>query len=436
MTSVVGTITKSPTLSGTTWPINYAAVGAGQVVAVFIAMNRKTYPVTMPGDWTVKVNNEGHSLAPTAGAIYYKAFPSGAAAGSVNGTFSTSNEGHAFSVVLTDAQFDVVSASGTEVTAGGVSTSTVAAITGAAASSIYLNFVIAEFYRTFTHSGGFTATDQIADFVPTANGGVSSALGYKTSGSGSTTGGTWTSADPYGGAPGARSQTWAIIFKPSTAPTNPTATGDIYAPDETASAAPNNPPSAPVVTVTNSDEVGVTLSGYDVTADTLYIMAAKVVGGVPGADVIVKTMAASGATFPTAVTGLDTGATYRFGYFISRSGQSSALSSPQTANVKLKDLYCYLFTDVSALGVAGVDAQVFRSPAAGFLAGESIGKASALTFDATAVSGRARLRIPLVQPTTGAKLRNGNTVSAVARKISGAQQTWTRITSDAQIAEV
>lgn len=435
MTSVVGSIRKTPSLSGTSWPIGYDAVGAGQTVVLFVATNRKAYPIAFPGEWVLKANT-GHSLAPHTMAIYYQTFPSGAASGSAIGTFTSANIGHGYSVVLSDAQFDVVSASATEVTAGGVSTSTVAAITGAAASSIYLNFVIAEFYRTFAHSGGFTATDQIQDFVPDANGGLSSALGYKTSSAGSITGGTWTTTDPYFGSPEARTSTMAIIFKPAAVATNPTASGSIYAPDESATEPPTSPFAAPTVAVTGSTSVGVTVSGWDVTADTVHITAALVTGGVPGAYTLVKSVAIPGISMPISITGLMAGATYRFSWYVSRSGQNSVAASQTTADITLQGLFCYLYADVSALGVTGVDAQVFRLPSGTDLAGASLGSATGLAFDATAVGGRARLRIPVVQPSTGALLVANDTVAAVARKsVIGGSAIWTRITVDAKIAE-
>jgi hypothetical protein len=435
MTSVVGSIRKTPTLSGTTWPIAYDTVPAGHTVVLFVATNRKAYPIAFPVEWTLKAN-VGHSIAPHAMAIYYQTFPSGAVAGSAVGTFSSANLGHGFSVILSDAQFDVVSASATEVTAGGVADSTVAAITGAAASSIYLNFVIAEFYRTYAHSGGFTATDQIVDFVVDANGGLSSALGYKTSGAGSITGGTWTTTDPYGGSPEARTSTMAIIFKPAAVVTNPTASGSIYAPDEAATSPPDSPIAAPTIAVTGSTSVSATVSGWDATADSIHINASLVTGGVPGAYFLAKTVSVSGVSMPISVTGLTAGATYRFTWHVSRSGQNSVASSQETANITLQGLYCYLYADVSALGVTGVDAQVFRLPTGTALAGASLGSATGLTFDATAVGGRARLRIPIVQPSTGALLAVNDTVAAVARKsVIGGSAIWTRITTDAKIAE-
>ena len=440
MATAFGSGLETADQSGTTWSISTPSISAGQMCVLgFVAYAPTATAPTLTGtgwettprghgeygDWNTHV---GFFLCPPVASFVN--------AGQVQIGWSGGAWGTAWTQVVGAGEFDTVLGSVSIDASGIATTRTLPNLTAATNDSLRFEVLATVLNREMSNPVLIEQTEATYHTGPT--GGVGGGFGYKAVSSGSTTGDLWTFTDPDGGSAGTPSVGTVLIIKNAASVTNPTLSGDVYLPDENASSGPATPTLAPTVVAVNSDEVDFTPQGtVDPTADTLVINRATVVSGVVGAYSQVQTVPLTGVTYPIRHTGLAPNTTYRFTYHLSRSGVPSSNTSPATGDITTRRLLVYLYTDSTAVGVTGVDAQVFRSPTGGALAGESIGYKTGLQFDVTAVSGRARLQIDLGAQPSGTKLRNGNSVAAVARKnLPGGDQIWTRIATDSVVAEV
>lgn len=441
MATAFGTGLKTPDQSGPTWLVNTPTISQGQLCVMgFLAYAPIATAPTLTGTgWETTPRGHGEYSEWNVHVGFFLCPP---VAAFLNGTQVQLNwEGGAWGTAWTQVvgagEFDTVLSPVSIDTSAISTTRTLPNLTAATNDSIRFEVLAAVLNRTAAN-GPLTENSE-ATYHTGATGGVGGGFGYKTVSAGSTTGDLWTFTDPDGGSAQTPSVGSVLIIKNAVSVTNPTLSGNVYLPDENSDVPPITPTLSLSVVVVNSDEVDITPQGtVDPTADTLVINRAPVINGVVGAYAAVQIVPLTGVTYPIRHTGLAPNSTYRFSYHLLRSGVPSSNTSPATANITTKRLLVYLYADPSAVGVTGVDAQVFRSPTGGELAGDKITFRSGLQFDSTAVSGRARLQIDLItQPTTGTKLRNGSSVAAVAKKeLGGGDQVWTRITTDAVVAEV
>ena len=162
----------------------------------------------------------------------------------------------------------------------------------------------------------------------------------------------------------------------------------------------------------------------------------QIVDGAPGPIVERPAISVTGPSMTATVDGLVPGATYVFFFYISKSGVNSPFYSPDSAPMTLPRAAVHLFTDPSAAGVTGVDVQVFQLPVEGsqWISGERLFARTGMAFDSALQSGRARMVIPV---SDGASVPGiGQHVCAVARKkLPNGREIWTRIVSDAVVAE-
>jgi hypothetical protein len=352
-------------------------------------------------------------------------------------TWAGGGTGTAWAIAINDGQLSTFLAGGSIDTTGTATTVTLPNLTASDNDSIRFEVLATVAYRALANIPLTESAE--STYTAGATGGIGGGAGYKlVPTAGSIAGDAWTWTDPDGGAADSPSVGSVLMIKPSVSVSYPTLSGDVYLPDDTSDAAPISPALAPTVTVVNSDEVDFTPVGsIDPLADTLVISRALVTGGVTGAYSMAQSASMTGITYPIRVTGQAPNTTYKFSYYLTRSGVPSSSSSPATANVTTRKLLVYLFTDASAASVSSVDAQVFRAPTGGALSGDVIAYKPGLAFDTVLVGGQARLQIELTaQPTTGTKIRNGDSVMAVARKVmGGGDEIWTRITSS-PVAEI
>lgn len=441
MANVVGSGLETADQSGPTWLVSTPSLSTGQMCVMgYVAYAPTATGPTLTGaGWETTPRGAGEypEWEVHVGFFILPPVSSAVAAGQVQLNWSGGAWGSAWTQAVQAGEFDTALGSVSIDPSGIAESVTLPALTASTGSSVRFE-VLGTIANRIPASAALSAQGE-ATYHTGPTGGVGGGFGYKAVSAGSTTGELWTWIDPDGGLAHSPSVGSVLIIKNAASVTNPTLSGDVFLPDANADLPPNSPTLAPTVVAVNSDEVDFTPQGtVDPTADTMVISRAQVVSGVVGAFSAVRTLPLNGVTYPVRITGQAPNSTYRYSYYLSRSGVPSSASSPATANVTTKRLMVYLFTDPTAAGVSSVKAQVFRSPTGGALAGETIDFRSGLTFDSALNGARARLQIELVaQPATGAKLRNGNSVAAVAMKDLGAgDQIWTRITTDAVVAEV
>jgi hypothetical protein len=184
-------------------------------------------------------------------------------------------------------------------------------------------------------------------------------------------------------------------------------------------------PAAPVVTVSNSDTVAISVGSIDSDA-THVVIEAKIQNPDDGGQlpVYVEVANLAKASLPVTVTDLTPGKQYKFRARAYVGSTYSSYSS-ESALVTLKRLMVEGYVSTRALNQSGVDVQVFRPPTGLWDAlplGESLGSWTGQAFSSVSVvvTGRngpveqAPIRVVMTRhPTTG-KLRHGDRLSMIA----------------------
>ena len=432
MASVAGSWQKSPDLSGTTWPVSHPAIGAGQILLIFVG--GYTYGVdsvpSLPGS-TPRFSGSYPDYT-LRGALFEI---SGARpAGSVTVSWTASGcVGAGYACVINDGEFDVVSIAQLDAAAN-TDTRTLADLTTAWNDAVRLELLVMAMHRELVASGMTVEAD--STYHPGPLGGVGSGVGHKPVSSGSTVGSpwVWTSSDVPGGtgaAVGSPSVGWAVIYRPSSAPANPVISGAINSPDGDTAEPPTSPVTAPTVVAISGSTVAVTPNDVDPTATTVTIAYRPVVNGEMGEEVIAGTYSTTSA-FPVQISGLAPGGSYAWRVWVTRDGISSENSSNFSSPVTMPVSSVRVFTDPSAAGVSGVEIQVWRLPTGTDLAGQKLFSAAGQQFATALMDGKATLTVRLPELFG---LSNGDHVAAICCKRIPGQETWTRIMYDAVVVD-
>ncbi len=194
-------------------------------------------------------------------------------------------------------------------------------------------------------------------------------------------------------------------------------------------------PLPPVATVVNSDTITIGVGNIDSAATNVVVMGAIVTNGTAGSFTVMADRPKG--SFPVTLSGLKPGTRYRF-YAYSYVG--TIASSPSASSVEAVTNYLIAETTAvspSAVGVTGLNVQVWRAPTNGAIVGESLGLYTSQQFDAQSVlvnnASRARLRVLLTEQ-PAQKLRNGDAVCIYPVK-PGSPPTRTKILTNAVIRE-
>ncbi len=416
--------TLTDNLSGPEWPIQTPAGSSGDYQLMFLGAAihaGSTTPVV--GGW-LPLQGVSALVIELAGHWYYRVLS--AATGTGNAVVIWSGvgaQGIAYTINISDAQLDQTILPAVDQSYPQSKTLGSINCTG---GGLRIEALLLREYRTATNGTGTVASNE--SYTNGASGGMGLAVRYQSVGStGSVAGTLWTYVNPLGQAIlDSQSIGFVISLKPNT-PTssNPTLSGQGYMDEVTAADPPATPTTAPTVAVVNSSTVNVTVSGWDGTADTVIIMKTEVIGGIDQTSALARSVPVTGIAMPIQITGLTVGGSYKFWWYVSREGIGSPAGSPLSALVALPGLYIRLLVDASARSVTGVDAQAWLAGASGALAGTEINHANNLAFDAALSGGQAQLRIPIGN--YAGPLTVGQNVVAVARKVTGSDEIWTRI---------
>lgn len=436
MASVVGSWGKTPDLSGTLWPITHGPIGVNQKLLIFAGgwcRGQDSSP-SLSVSSTVRFNDAFPEYL-LRGVLFEVAGPR--AAGTINVNWSANGcSGSAFFRVINAGEFDIGSGPLRD-SSQNVWTRTLGALNASTDNSVRFEYVITALNREPTNG----PLDEIfeASYTSSSTGGVGGGVGNKAVSSGSTTGDEWVFVDPdkrgQANAGASPSVGWAVIYKDaSSSSTNPILSGTINAPDGASATAPGTPSMAPTVVASNSTTLAITPNDLDSTATTFTIEIRKKDGAGWSTPFTIGPFPIN-SPMPVLAEFLIPGSTYSVRSWVTRDGVNSTNSSPWSAEVKLPQSVVHIFVDPSAVGVSGVEVQIWKLPPAGTsaLVGAVVHFSKNMTFDSSLVDGRARMVIPLV---TTASVTTGEKLAAVCCRRGVAPEIWTRIMYDATVVSV